>query len=170
MVIKLVRKAVYRWGFRPPLGSVFYSPTLDFYYALPDLSAIFAEGMTKAMAYSEEQYQKDSEILAAMLEENDLPPGIITTIRLGEGNTPVSMEDIEKALAEVSERDWFEEPQHKSTGDENSLFFCPLCGRPLDFDHTNFLFLCTTHGNYDFSMGVGVNGPEVIVKSVRPNG
>ena len=43
-----LRRLVYRLGFRPRLGSILYSPTLDWHYAFRTFSRDFERAMNEA--------------------------------------------------------------------------------------------------------------------------
>lgn len=172
MVIRLIRKAVYELGFRPQLGSVFFSPTLDLYYATANIGYWVQKGFENAMGrpYSEDDYDRDRAFLESMMREKNISPGIIVSVHQPSEHVP-SPEEILKEIEDITKRDWFQEAPHKGGGDSRKLFFCPLCGRPLDFSTPDMCYICVDHGGFDFMMGLKEGKPEVVVKSIRiPNG
>lgn len=51
-MMRLIRRVIYRWGFKPKPGSIFYSPSLSFMDAFRTSKTVyeaFEEGYNKAL-------------------------------------------------------------------------------------------------------------------------
>jgi hypothetical protein len=102
-MIRYIRRLVYRLGFRPKPGSIFYSPSLTLTVGLKD----FPINTCDDMVYKYENLREDIRAFSW------------------------TSEDVRKMQMNIEPRNTM--PAYQNDGLNVTVFYCPKCGGPLEF-------------------------------------